>query len=377
MFLGCLERVYVRFAICGTYFVSLEIKIRLRIWIYIPVGHYGEDSDVDVKGITVFISKAMAAFVTVAQEKSLKRTAEKLCLTVPPVSRMLKNTEHWFGEKLVIIGRNSVTLTPFGINVYRQILPHYLSLQHISKRKSRAPVTISSPVVHAAFFDEIMQIVVPDIPECPVIKYAEHIHDRDRRCMPNHDRFRCHFAVLHGSYHTFSCALYSLHVTCTEPVTGTTDWLNSEQLSSHCREWTLQLLIHRLSCRLLTCFVDKSSQKTFRQLCTCGRSHFLRLQLPFRHRSFTGHLRRPRRKAGEPACPHFRMPGLRRCLSDAPDAPCSRRSHLPAATCFPLYSRLLAAADAVPCTLTRAALPTRHVALPYLYVLKVSRQRRN
>ncbi|MNB68420.1 HTH-type transcriptional regulator CatM [compost metagenome] len=274
MFLGCLERVYVRFAICGTYFVSLEIKIRLRIWIYIPVGHYGEDSDVDVKGITVFISKAMAAFVTVAQEKSLKRTAEKLCLTVPPVSRMLKNTEHWFGEKLVIIGRNSVTLTPFGINVYRQILPHYLSLQHISKRKSRAPVTISSPVVHAAFFDEIMQIVVPDIPECPVIKYAEHIHDRDRRCMPNHDRFRCHFAVLHGSYHTFSCALYSLHVTCTEPVTGTTDWLNSEQLSSHCREWTLQLLIHRLSCRLLTCFVDKSSQKTFRQLCTCGRSHF-------------------------------------------------------------------------------------------------------
>ncbi|MVX98761.1 LysR family transcriptional regulator [Enterobacteriaceae bacterium 8376wB9] len=177
MLLRCLERVYFRFAICGTYFVSLEIKISLRI--YIPVGHYGEDSDVDVKGITVFISKAMAAFVTVAQEKSLKRTAEKLCLTVPPVSRMLKNTEHWFGEKLVIIERNSVTLTPFGINVYRQILPHYLSLQHISKRKSRAPVTISSPVVHAAFFDEIMQIVVPDIPECPVIKYAEHIHDDD------------------------------------------------------------------------------------------------------------------------------------------------------------------------------------------------------
>ncbi|EOZ9391003.1 LysR family transcriptional regulator [Enterobacter cancerogenus] len=127
----------------------------------------------------MFISKAMAAFVTVAQEKSLKRTAEKLCLTVPPVSRMLKNTENWFGEKLVIIERNSVTLTPFGINVYRQILPHYLSLQNLSKRKSRAPVTISSPVVHAAFFDEILQVVVPDIRECPVIKYAEHIHEDD------------------------------------------------------------------------------------------------------------------------------------------------------------------------------------------------------
>ena len=127
----------------------------------------------------VFISKAMAAFVTVAQEKSLKKTADKLCLTVPPVSRMLKNTENWFGEKLVIIERNNVTLTPFGINVYRQILPHYLSLQSISKRKSRAPLTISSPVVHASFFDEILQIVVPDIRDCPVIKYAEHIHDDD------------------------------------------------------------------------------------------------------------------------------------------------------------------------------------------------------
>lgn len=132
-----------------------------------------------MKGITVFISKAMAAFVTVAQEKSLKKTAEKLCLTVPPVSRMLKNTEDWFGEKLVVIERNSVTLTPFGINVYRQILPHYLSLQSLSKRRSRTPVTISSPVVHASFFDEMIQSVVPDIREYPVLKYAEHIHDDD------------------------------------------------------------------------------------------------------------------------------------------------------------------------------------------------------
>ncbi len=177
MHLNRLDRVYFRFAISGTFFISLEIKIRLRI--SIPVGHYGEVCDVDVKGRNVFISKAMAAFVTVAQEKSLKRTAEKLCLTVPPVSRMLKNTENWFGEKLVIIERNSVTLTPFGINIYRQILPHYLSLQNLSKRKSRAPVTISSPVVHAAFFDEILQIVVPELHECPVIKYAEHIHDDD------------------------------------------------------------------------------------------------------------------------------------------------------------------------------------------------------
>ncbi|WP_193138600.1 helix-turn-helix domain-containing protein [Klebsiella aerogenes] len=127
----------------------------------------------------MFISKAMAAFVTVAQEKSLKKTAEKLCLTVPPVSRMLKNTEHWFGEQLIVIERNKVSLTPFGINVYRQILPHYLSLLNISKRKSKAPLTISSPVIHASFFDEMIHTVLPDIPDCPVMKYAEHIREED------------------------------------------------------------------------------------------------------------------------------------------------------------------------------------------------------
>lgn len=127
----------------------------------------------------MFISKAMAAFVTVAQEKSLKKTAEKLCLTVPPVSRMLKNTEHWFGEQLIVIERNKVSLTPYGINVYRQILPHYLSLLNISKRKSKAPLTISSPVIHASFFDEMIHTVLPDIPDCPVMKYAEHIREED------------------------------------------------------------------------------------------------------------------------------------------------------------------------------------------------------
>lgn len=141
--------------------------------------YYGDGYEVELKGMNVFISKAMAAFVTVAQEKSLKKTADKLCLTMPPVSRMLKNTENWFGEKLIVIERNCVTLTPFGINVYRQILPHYLSLQSISKRKTRTPLTISSPVVHASFFDEIMHNVVSDIRDCPNIKYAEHIHDDD------------------------------------------------------------------------------------------------------------------------------------------------------------------------------------------------------
>lgn len=133
----------------------------------------------NIKEINVFISKAMAAFVTVAQEKSLKKTADKLCLTVPPVSRMLKNTENWFGEQLVIIERNSVTLTPVGNNVYRQILPHYLSLLNISKRKNNSPLTISSPVVHASFFDEMIQAVIPDIRDCPVIKYAEQIREDD------------------------------------------------------------------------------------------------------------------------------------------------------------------------------------------------------
>ncbi|WP_434462188.1 helix-turn-helix domain-containing protein [Serratia plymuthica] len=127
----------------------------------------------------MFISKAMAAFVTVAQERSLKKTAEKLCLTVPPVSRMLRNTEDWFGEKLIVVERNNVTLTPAGVNIYQQILPHYLSLLNISKRKPKSQLTISSPVVHSSFFDLFINILIPNITTCPIIKYAEYIREDD------------------------------------------------------------------------------------------------------------------------------------------------------------------------------------------------------
>lgn len=127
----------------------------------------------------MFISKAMVAFVTVAQEKSLKKTAERLCLTVPPVSRMLKNTEDWFGEKLIVVERNNVTLTPAGVNIYQQILPHYLSLLNISKRKAKSQLTISSPVVHASFFDAFINELSLNLKTCPIIKYAEHIREDD------------------------------------------------------------------------------------------------------------------------------------------------------------------------------------------------------
>ncbi|WP_430673370.1 helix-turn-helix domain-containing protein [Klebsiella aerogenes] len=127
----------------------------------------------------MFISKAMVAFVTVAQEKSLKKTAEKLCLTVPPVSRMLKNTEDWFGEQLIIIERNNVTLTPAGLNIYQQILPHYLSLLDLTKRKNKKQLTISSPVAHASFFHVLVNDLSLNFKACPVIKYAENIREDD------------------------------------------------------------------------------------------------------------------------------------------------------------------------------------------------------
>ncbi|MGL4354826.1 MAG: helix-turn-helix domain-containing protein [Aeromonas popoffii] len=37
--------------------------------------------------VIMFISKAMRVFVTLYQEGSLKKAADKLCLTVPPVSK--------------------------------------------------------------------------------------------------------------------------------------------------------------------------------------------------------------------------------------------------------------------------------------------------
>ncbi|MGP2514551.1 helix-turn-helix domain-containing protein [Yersinia sp. 2545 StPb PI] len=48
----------------------------------------------------LFLSKQLNLFIAMAEEKSYKKAAERLFLTVPPVFKMLKEIEGWAECKL-------------------------------------------------------------------------------------------------------------------------------------------------------------------------------------------------------------------------------------------------------------------------------------
>lgn len=88
----------------------------------------------------MLISKSMIVFITLFHEKNLKNAANSLSLTVPPVSRMIKNTEEWFGEKLFIFENNKAIPTPAAEVLYYKVFPHYLFLcELVSSKKNTMP----------------------------------------------------------------------------------------------------------------------------------------------------------------------------------------------------------------------------------------------
>ncbi|ATM01008.1 LysR family transcriptional regulator [Aeromonas sp. CA23] len=127
----------------------------------------------------MFTSKAMRVFITIYQEGSLKKAADKLCLTVPPVSRMLKITEEWVGDKLFIIERNRIVPTQTATSLYRQLLPHYYALSNIFIKKSEAALHIASPQSNSSVLADLLQPVYPLLQTPLVIRNVECIHDND------------------------------------------------------------------------------------------------------------------------------------------------------------------------------------------------------
>ncbi|MCT2386034.1 LysR family transcriptional regulator [Erwinia pyrifoliae] len=128
----------------------------------------------------MFISKSMQVFITLYQEKSLKTAADKLCLTVPPVSRMLKLTEGWVGEQLFIIERNNITPTPAADCIYQQLLPLYMALKNMTRRHpEQQEFLIASPYISTSILSDLLTISESALPKCSSIKYAECIHPDD------------------------------------------------------------------------------------------------------------------------------------------------------------------------------------------------------
>jgi hypothetical protein len=126
----------------------------------------------------MFISKAMRVFIVLYQEGSLKKAAERMNLTVPPVSRMLKMTEEWVGESLFVIDRNSALPTQAGKRIYSQLLPHYHELNNMMlTNHSGSSFKIASPQSNSSLMCDLLYDVINRVDFSLAIKDMESIHD--------------------------------------------------------------------------------------------------------------------------------------------------------------------------------------------------------
>ena len=128
----------------------------------------------------MFVSRALRVFITLYQEKSLKSAADKLCLTVPPVSRMLRLTEVWLGESLFVIERNNVIPTPTADSIYQRLLPHYCILDNIVRQGPELKdFRLSSPHINTSILSNLLSVYKDMLPPNVSVRYAECIHPDD------------------------------------------------------------------------------------------------------------------------------------------------------------------------------------------------------
>ncbi|NDJ56825.1 LysR family transcriptional regulator [Enterobacteriaceae bacterium 4M9] len=126
----------------------------------------------------MFISKAIRVFVTVYQEKNINAAAERLYLTVPPVTRMLKLTEEWDGGKLFTLKNNIMTPTKRGERLYRQVYPHYAALNSINSSREDKTFRIASDSINLTVVTDFLNSTLENVCEIVSLNNSESIsHD--------------------------------------------------------------------------------------------------------------------------------------------------------------------------------------------------------
>lgn len=127
----------------------------------------------------MLMSKSMKVFVILYQEKNLKLAAEKLCLSVPPVSRMLKLTEEWLGRQLFIIKKNQLIPTSFAERLYIQLLPSYHIINSVKPLSTESSLEISSPYSNTSLMNDLLYPIFQSLVEPLSVKQSESICDND------------------------------------------------------------------------------------------------------------------------------------------------------------------------------------------------------
>ncbi|MCW6635597.1 helix-turn-helix domain-containing protein, partial [Yersinia ruckeri] len=84
----------------------------------------------------MFLSKQLNLFIAMAEEKSYKKAAERLYLTVPPVFKMLKEIEEWAECKLFENLNGRLLMTREGQELYNTLFPIYRELHNVKVKKT-------------------------------------------------------------------------------------------------------------------------------------------------------------------------------------------------------------------------------------------------
>lgn len=146
----------------------------------------------------MLISKPLRVFITLYQEKRLKAAADKLCLTVPPVTRMLKLTEEWLGERLFVIERNSLSPTSAADGLYQKVFPLYSAMLEFEHPWHKKGFRISSPNAGRTVIADLLTMMSSSLPESADIRFSRGMHADDdvfisiepSMVLPNFETFR-------------------------------------------------------------------------------------------------------------------------------------------------------------------------------------------
>lgn len=96
-----------------------------------------------------FMSKRVNYFIAVAQEGSITKAADRLCITPSPLSKRIKELEENLNITLFVRNNQGLSLTKEGQRLYSNVIIHYEELNRIKeshKEKNHIQVGIYGPV---------------------------------------------------------------------------------------------------------------------------------------------------------------------------------------------------------------------------------------